>query len=425
MLIMWFWFRLYTVSGFLYPSQIHLSWTENPNEMRVTWSSSMSSSASISYKPVLCKKNSDWLYSSAESSRVNFGTDKYRYEYIHTGVMSNLSPDCFYEYSVSTGHLWSDKYLFNGRTPGVQDYSPHKMIIFGDLGTYQHALYTVKMLQEVMKADEILGFMHLGDIAYELQHNQGLVGDHFLNMIQPLAANYPYLVVPGNHDAYDNFSHYKNRFKMPRNYASEDSSYYYSLDIGTVHYVLLNSVLFINGPNQETQTMINWLKQDLELANKNRNAVPWIILLHHHALYCTYTAEDSDSYGDCILQTKLMRSNLEDIYYQNKVDLVVQGHLHRYERETAIYQNLTVPSEYDGDNVHVNANAPVYIVSGIAGNQFEKNDPSTHNPYSWNRKLSEDYGFGKLTAINKTHLLWEQYSSETKGLIDFLYLVKY
>jgi len=42
-----------------------------------------------------------------------------------------------------------------------------------------------------------------------------------------------------------------------------------------------------------------------------------------------------------------MRSNLENIFYLSGVDLVMQAHVHCYERDAAIYQNLTVKSDVD------------------------------------------------------------------------------
>ena len=46
----------------------------------------------------------------------------------------------------------------------------------------------------------------------------GLVGNAFLNLIEPIAAQFPYMVGIGNHD-FDrrNNTNYKNRFSLPKN----------------------------------------------------------------------------------------------------------------------------------------------------------------------------------------------------------------
>lgn len=47
--------------------------------------------------------------------------------------------------------------------------------------------------------------------AYNMDDFNGLKGDEFMNMIEPVYARVPYMGVPGNHEAAYNFSHYKNR----------------------------------------------------------------------------------------------------------------------------------------------------------------------------------------------------------------------
>ena len=42
--------------------------------------------------------------------------------------------------------------------------------------------------------------LHVGDIAYNLEHDDGKVGDEFLRMVEPIAARVPYMTCPGNHE---------------------------------------------------------------------------------------------------------------------------------------------------------------------------------------------------------------------------------
>ena len=37
--------------------------------------------------------------------------------------------------------------------------------------------------------------------------------DDWMNFIEPIAANVPYMVIPGNHDYHFNFSHYERKIK--------------------------------------------------------------------------------------------------------------------------------------------------------------------------------------------------------------------
>lgn len=424
MLVIFFLFS--QAQALFYPMQVHLSWTENPSEMRVTWQSRLNGKAIISYRPIFCGNSSTWTEFEAETTRIDFGTELYRFSFVHTGVMSNISSDCHYEYSVSNGLFSSDNYVFNGRTPGQDKQTSYKMLIYGDLGTHEYGKKTFNLMKTMTETEEILGVIHMGDIAYNLDSQQGLIGDKFLNMIKPIASSHAYMTVPGNHEKANNYTAYKQRFIMPRNDANQNTSYFYSFDIGPVHYVLLNTNPYLKTSLKgERETQTNWLIQDLKKANENRINVPWIITLHHHLLYCSHDPSDSGSRKDCEVQAAVIRHSLEDIYYENKVDLVLSGHVHHYERQASVYKNQTVYGEVDELNKHVNANAPIHIISGSAGNWIRKNDPAAPNPCLWTRFMSDDFGFGTLSVLNETALLWEQFSSETNKMIDWVYIIKY
>ena len=55
------------------------------------------------------------------------------------------------------------------------------------------------------------------------------------------------------------------------------------------------------------------------------------------------------------------RANLEDLAYQQKVDLVLAGHNHHYERSWPTYDQMPIQENY------VNPGGPVYVVNGGAG----------------------------------------------------------
>lgn len=42
--------------------------------------------------------------------------------------------------------------------------------------------------------------IHVGDFAYDMDSQNSLVGDAFMNQIQSLAGYVPYMVCPGNHE---------------------------------------------------------------------------------------------------------------------------------------------------------------------------------------------------------------------------------
>lgn len=51
-----------------------------------------------------------------------------------------------------------------------------------------------------------------GDQAYNMEDFNGTKGDEYLNFMQDLYAQVPYLGAVGNHEGAYNFTHYKNRY---------------------------------------------------------------------------------------------------------------------------------------------------------------------------------------------------------------------
>ena len=220
-------------------------------------------------------------------------------------------------------------------------------------------------------------------------------------------------------------THYKARYLMPKNPENQGTSTFYSLNIGYVHFVFINTNTFYSDlPEEERAVMLAWLKNDLKNANENRDKQPWIVALSHHPLYCSHENE-TYSIEDCVVNTANIRFYLEDIYMQNSVDLVLQGHIHKYERDGPIYNNKKIASDFDTDNMHINARAPVYIITGNAATTEGNRDSITDSQNGWEIKQFYEYGFGVLQCLNKTHLHWEQFSSEHEISADYLYLIKY
>jgi hypothetical protein len=109
--------------------------------------------------------------------------------------------------------------------------------------------------------------------------------------------------------------------------------------------------------------------------------VPWIIALGHKPFYCSVdwrlpvpdphigdsnyipTDEDSEKFEEslggmggnanynCYGQAMYTKGFLEQIFYENGVDIYFSGHVHNFERMSAIYNNQTVPGDYDGQHL--------------------------------------------------------------------------
>ena len=85
-------------------------------------------------------------------------------------------------------------------------------------------------------------FIHLGDIAYNMEDSYGSVGDMYLSNMEPASSVIPYMTVAGNHEQYNNFTNYYNRFTMPDRNTSHNL--WYSLDKPPVKFININSESF-------------------------------------------------------------------------------------------------------------------------------------------------------------------------------------
>lgn len=138
--------------------------------------------------------------------------------------------------------------------------------------------------------------LHAGDLAYDLHQDAGSVGDAFMRDVQPIASTTPFMVSPGNHEAFANFSHFKNRFTMPllKEDAAAAENLWWSVDVGMVHVVSYNTEAYFDGDvNATVEAQYNWLKADLAAAQANRDAVPWIIAMGHRPFYCNVAAHNT------------------------------------------------------------------------------------------------------------------------------------
>ena len=116
------------------------------------------------------------------------------------------------------------------------------------------------------------------------------------------------------------------------------------------------------------QSQLQWLAKDLEAANANRNAVPWIVAMSHFPLYCSncpkpghgapawWNAEQCEFEGhdpSCNPPVRAASPNaannndmvpdFEPLFMKYGVDVYSSGHIHNYE---FIYPTC-VPLGYD------------------------------------------------------------------------------
>ena len=421
------------------PLQRLVAWTEREGEVSIRWSTGLPVyQAKTWYRELACEgRNADLKWQEVTPTSTFFF--KYKvvfWELLYTAILQNLDSTCQYEYKVGANFHVSPTARISGRTPYYESNplkaaKPAKLVIYGDMGRGYYSLPTRRFLKKYLDENtDVAAILHLGDVAYNLDYMGGTVGDDFLRDIAGIADRIPYLIAPGNHEAAHNFTHLRTRFRMPQTPYNDNSGLFFSFNLGRGHFTIYSTEVYEYSSNQTQQLHRQWVERDLEAAEQRREETPWVFVLGHRPLYCnvdwTRSMESIKGFrsnNNCQVESPALRVEFEELFYRYGVDMVLAGHIHRYERHAAVYANTTVPSEVDTLNLHYNPKAAIHIISGIAGSDHEKN-PLCRTPQRWNRIETNDYGFGVLTVLNSTHLYWEQWDAERERLADSLWVVK-
>ena len=220
------------------------------------------------------------------------------------------------------------------------------------------------------------GIVLLGDNAYPWG-SDAEYQTAFFGIYRDELANTPLWPGIGNHDMDGAYRHIF--FTTPREEggAGLGSQYYYSFDVGNIHFVMLDAwkswwEVTTDAGHIPWQRELAWLRDDLESARRT-----WTIVVCHFPLYCDGNY-DSDTNGPL----KLLREALIPILDRFGVDLYLAGHDHTYQRSYLIRGHTGTRESFRAEEHLVSASdgrdepirkragpdgGTVHIVSGTAG----------------------------------------------------------
>jgi len=258
--------------------------------------------------------------------------------------------------------------------------------------------------------------VHVGDIAYAGTSDHGeieAVWDLYFNQIQNLSNHIPYMAGVGNHEHYFNYSAFLNRFHMTGEETGGYQNFWFSYDYSYIHWTYMSTEHDYYPGSEQWE----WISQDLTKANQNRDQVPWIIVTGHRPYYCS----DQDEYSSHSPGCPLLKS-LEQLYLDNKVDIVMTGHMHMYERMYPVFNGTVDTAAVQSKHVYVDPIYPVYIVQGTSG-AFIDERYVVPKP-DWSAHRQEEYGYGRMTVFNSTTIFYEYRAAFKNSTEDYLWLIK-
>lgn len=312
---------------------------------------------------------------------------------VHEIQLTGLTPFTKYYYNVGTNTSViqgdTNNYFYTSPLPGAE--GKYRFWVTGDCGNLSANQINCKNQYNAYNGNRLTnGWLLLGDNAYFYGSNAEYNNQFFAVYQTDVMKHSVLWPAPGNHD-YHNTSTttptvpYFTIFSMPTagqaGGVPSGTERYYSYDYGNIHFLSLDSY-GVDGNLKmydTNSTQAVWVKQDLAA-----NTKPWTIAYWHHPPY-TMGSHNSDTE----LDLDSVRFYFIRIMERYKVDLIMCGHSHSYERtklmrghygketsfvplthhldsSSALYDGTVNSCPYLKDTI-TKKDGTVYVVAGSAG----------------------------------------------------------
>ena len=234
---------------------------------------------------------------------------------------------------------------------------PLRFVAFGDSGVGNDRQRN--LARQIDAADPDLVVI-TGDVIYS-DGAPSEIDPHYFEPYADLIDHVPFYPALGNHDVRtENGAPLLEALYLPTN-DRDGTERYYSFVRASVHFVALDS----NAPLEPGSPQYDWLATDLEAAS-----APWIVVYFHHPPY------SSSRHGSHLT----LRDTLGPLFDRFRVDLVLNGHDHDYERTFPMRGAAPVDAHLDPD--YIDPGGTIYVVTGGGGNRLYPSGVSTFTAYS-------------------------------------------
>ncbi|XP_078156852.1 putative inactive purple acid phosphatase 27 [Carex rostrata] len=187
---------------------------------------------------------------------------------------------------------------------------------------------------------------------------------------------------------------------------------WYSIEQGPIHFTIISTEKTWT-PNS---AQYKWI--EAYFLSVNRTRTPWLIFAGHRPMYSSTQSVTPNVDIN-------FRDSIEPLLLKYKVDLVLFGHVHNYERTCTIYQDecKDMPRKDNiGIDTYYNSNytAPIHVIVGMAGFSL---DSFPINVNSWSLARISEFGFARASTT-RNNLQFEFVNSTTMQVRDKFQIVK-
>lgn len=264
---------------------------------------------------------------------------------LHHVELTGLKPSTQYFYRVTTRR--GDEVLSRSEVSTFRTaVGPSEAIAFTVIGDTQNNPEVTTRITEHAYALRPDFQIHVGDIVGTGANKHEWTNEFFKpsNKLMSRLATFP---VIGNHEEDTHF--FYDYFDLA------DRKSYYTFTYGNAQFFMVDT----NKPILPGTTQYEWLAGEL-----GKSTATWKIAVHHHPIYSSDENDHGDTYRGPSTWGGMQHRPLATLYEKNNVDLVLNGHIHLYERTHPIRNDKVDPTGVR------------YITTGGAGGGLEAFAPS-------------------------------------------------
>jgi hypothetical protein len=437
-----------TPSQLTAPQQLHLAPGAVPgSSLSITWVTAVP-------LPEGCLQQASYWPADGSGSSQSADAESYTYSagvggwhgQLHSAQLTGLAPGVRYSYTVggsgAAGAPCSPRSEARAAAlPPPRGAPSAYLAVAADMGTIVPLGWAVA---DLMAEDALEGAQRFdavvlaGDLAYATVEpsscsaaNPGCdevewTWDAFGLQLEPLAEALPLLTAVGNHEhvpgnitrssngtapatAPSAFAAYQARYPMP---TPAPGAFWWATDVGPLH------LLFLSSEHAFDAASPQWAWAAGDLRALDRGATPWVAVVLHRPVYSAAVLEWEDHCPGGKLAVALEPL----LQLGGGVDVVLQGHIHSWERTHPVRNGTVVARPGGAGNAtYVNPGAPIYVVQGTSGALPENVFFDPAPAWSAARNLGS-FGYGRL-RVNASAFAYE-YVGLTGAVLDAFAITK-
>ncbi len=290
----------------------------------------------------------------------------------------------------------------NGQQNPFSAIADYNIVAVGDFSCNEDAKKTV--LNMINIDPELL--LGLGDYSYETSAKcwKDIVGGIDSQKIK---------ISFGNHEFED-----ESLLKQYMDYTNLDNQYY-SFDRNNVHFISMATEV----PYEQGSEQFEFVKHDL-MKTKTNSSIDWIIVYYHQPMYTSKTIHEG---------LESLRDLYHSLFHEYGVDLVLQGHVHNYQRTYPLIYNSENPSNptitqsaildfrnNEENIVYEEDEGPVFAIVGTGGRELHGLDDQAY----FTATQLEEHGFLEVKTINNGKSLVGQFYSNNGNIIKDKFIIE-